>query len=65
MAYLLDANIFIQVLAAAIDKIDSEQMKNRVAMQKMYADSFYTWDSRMPLWDGMLRAVLKNWKKQS
>lgn len=59
------ANIFIQVLAAAIDKIDSEQMKNRVAMQKMYADSFYTWDSRMPLWDGMLRAVLKNWKKQS
>lgn len=58
------ANIFVQVLAAVIDKIDTEQMINRLSLQKTYADSFYSWDSRIPLWDGMLRGVLKTWKKE-
>lgn len=57
------ANMFVGVLAAAIEKIHSPEMENRLQFQKAYADSFYSWDSRLPLWEGLIRSTLKTWKK--
>jgi hypothetical protein len=57
----IHANMFIGVLAAAIDKIHSPEMENRLHFQKAYADSFYSWDSRIPLWEGLIRNVLRQW----
>lgn len=61
----IHANIFIQVLAATIDKMGSEEMDNRLQFQKAYADSFYNWNTRIVQWDGLIRNVLKNWKKET
>lgn len=57
----IHANMFIGVLAAAIDKIHTPEMENRLHFQKAYADSFYSWESRIPLWEGLIRNVLKQW----
>lgn len=53
------ANIFIQVLAAAIQKINSPDMSNRLDFQKAYADGFYSWDTRVAQWDGLLRGIVE------
>lgn len=53
------ANIFIGVLSAAIEQVGSEQMKNRLAFQKAYADSFYNWETRVGQWNGLLSGILK------
>ena len=54
------ANVFVQVLAAAIQKIDDPSMKNRLEFQKAYADGFYSWDTRVAQWDGLIRNVVAN-----
>lgn len=56
------ANIFIGVLAAAIDSIHTDEMKNRLAFQKAYADSFYSWDNRVKQWDGLIKGLLQTYK---
>ena len=53
------ANIFVGVLAAAIDQIHKPEMKNRLQFQKAYADSFYNWETRIGQWDGLLRGIVK------
>jgi len=58
----LHANLFISVLIAAIDQIHTEQMQNRLYMQKSYADSFYSWNSRVAQWDGLIRGILNSKK---
>lgn len=57
------ANVFVNVLAAAIDKIHTEDMRNRMIMQKQYADAFYNWETRTLQWDSLIRGILKTWKK--
>ena len=54
------ANVFVQVLAAAIQKIDDPNIQNRLDFQKAYADGFYNWDTRVAQWDGLIRNVIAN-----
>jgi len=56
------ANIFVQVLAAAIDKIATPEMQNRIEYQKGYADAFYSWESRIPQWEGLLKGIIQTSK---
>lgn len=57
------ANIFIGVLAAVIDQVGKEELTNRLRFQKMYADSFYSWGSRIGKWDGLIKGILKTKEK--
>jgi len=57
------ANIFCQVLAAAIEKIGTPEMQNRIEYQKGYADAFYSWESRIPQWEGLIRGILQTKNK--
>ena len=56
------ANIFIGVLASAMDQIHSPEMKNRLQFQKAYADSFYSWKNRTMQWNSVLRGILNDSK---
>jgi glycosyltransferase involved in cell wall biosynthesis len=51
------ANIFIQVLAAAIQKVGTAAMDNRMEFQKTYADAFYGWDTRIQQWNSLLMSI--------
>jgi len=53
------ANIFVQVLAAAIDKLEHPEMQNRLRFQKAYADAFYSWETRIAQWNGLLGGLVK------
>ena len=58
------ANRFGQCLIEAIElykNIDKRPMlMQRLNMQKVYANSFYSWDSRKVEWEGMLRSILES-----
>ena len=51
------ANIFIQVLNQAINQINTDNMDNRLDFQKTYIDAFYSWESRLPQWDSLIRSL--------
>ncbi len=53
-------NIFANALSSVIDMVGRKEqnMINRLAFQKNYTDSFYSWDQRVREWDGLIRGVL-------
>lgn len=56
------ANIFANALANVVDlwQKDTDNVKARLQFQKMYADNFYSWNSRVHEWDALIRGVLRN-----
>ena len=48
------ANMFARHLAECIQLYNTDAMQQRLKMQKMYADSFYSWESRALQWEMML-----------
>ena len=54
------ANIFVQVLASAIEKIGSPELQSRLDFQKTYADAFYNWNSRTVQWEGLIASILQS-----
>jgi glycosyltransferase involved in cell wall biosynthesis len=55
----IHANIFVSVLIAAIDQIHTPEMQNRLHFQKSYADAFYSWNTRVKQWEGLIRGILR------
>lgn len=53
------AAVFANMLESAIDAVreNSQQLQDRLASQKSYADFFYSWNTRIPQWDAMLRSL--------
>jgi glycosyltransferase involved in cell wall biosynthesis len=45
-------------LAIAIDGLWTERLQGRLTLQKTYADTFYSWDTRIAQWEQFLRGVL-------
>tara|TARA_R110000822_G_scaffold140325_8_gene278052 strand:+ start:2039 stop:3067 length:1029 start_codon:yes stop_codon:yes gene_type:complete len=58
------ANAFGQCLIQAIELFNSESKKGvleqRLQMQKVYANSFYSWDSRIIEWNGLLGSLAES-----
>ena len=48
------ANIFYQVLNQTIQSYNSPEMFNRLDFQKSYADSFYSWGTRVSQWESLI-----------
>lgn len=53
------ANMFIQVLAQTIQQIATPELQNRLGFQKSYADVFYSWQSRMPMWESLINSMIE------
>ena len=51
------ANIFASILKVLLDKYDDPFHKDKLSMQKIWTDAFYSWDNRIPEWDGLLRGL--------
>lgn len=58
------ANAFGQCLIQAIELFNSDSKKNileqRLTMQKVYANSFYSWDARIVEWNGLLGTLAES-----
>lgn len=52
------ANIFVQVLAAAIQKVGTPELQSRLDFQKTYADAFYNWNTRVTQWEGLIASIV-------
>ena len=54
------ANVFANALSASIDMIQSkpESLQPRLNAQKMFADSFYSWDQRAREWENLIRGII-------
>lgn len=54
------ANVFANALSHTVDIIQSrpESIAPRLNAQKMYADSFYSWDQRVKEWENLIRGIL-------
>jgi len=35
----------------------------KLTMQKLYADNFYSWETRIPEWESLLKKILHDEKK--
>lgn len=53
------ANIFVQVLAAAINKVGDPGIESRLDFQKAYADAMYSWETRVQQWTGLLAGLVE------
>ena len=51
------ANIFASILKVLLDKYHDPFHKDKLNMQKIWTDAFYSWDNRIPEWDGLLRGL--------
>jgi len=51
------ANIFASILKVLLDKYHDPFHKDKLSMQKIWTDAFYSWDNRIPEWDGLLRGL--------
>lgn len=58
------ANIFANVLANVINiyKNDKSKTASRLQFQKAWTDNFYSWDSRIKEWEGLIRGILGSQK---
>ncbi len=56
-------NEFIGLLQAVMSAYDDERHQGKLTMQKIYADNFYSWQSRIPEWESMLQKILHDLKK--
>jgi UDP-glucose:(glucosyl)LPS alpha-1,2-glucosyltransferase len=51
------ANIFASILNVLLEKYHDPFHKDKLGMQKIWTDAFYSWDNRIPEWDGLLRGL--------
>lgn len=54
------ANIFANTLASTIQMYNSDGMKNRLQLGKVYADAFYSWEHRVKEWEAMLNQIIEH-----
>jgi UDP-glucose:(glucosyl)LPS alpha-1,2-glucosyltransferase len=59
------AQVFAYALETAINRLNSENTDNLLNFQKAYADSFYSWDSRIGQWETYLKFISEAPKKKS
>jgi hypothetical protein len=51
------AGVFYHVLDNAINIINREDVRVNLSATSSYARSYYSWDARVPVWNGLLNAV--------
>jgi UDP-glucose:(glucosyl)LPS alpha-1,2-glucosyltransferase len=51
------ASLFYSVLDVSIQSVRSEQIQKRLALQKIYADIFYSWPKRIMEWKALLTSL--------
>jgi glycosyltransferase involved in cell wall biosynthesis len=51
------AHIFANALAYAIENVNTEPVQNRLDLQKVYADTVYSWDNRIEEWKAFLSTL--------
>lgn len=56
------AHMFYQVLNAAIESYWEEDMQTKLQFQKLYTNTFYSWDLRAQEWEGLLKSLLDHEK---
>ena len=54
------AQRFVNMVQPILDDFWDERHDAKLHFQKVYADNFYSWDARVPEWEGMLRGLLQN-----
>ena len=54
----IHANIMCQVLAQTIEKVGTPELTGRTEFSKAYSDAFFSWNSRIPQWNGLLKNIL-------
>lgn len=52
------AQMFHNVLRAAVDNFWEDDMQTKLLLQKLYTDTFYNWDLRAEEWKGLLMSML-------
>lgn len=53
------ANVFANILNAAIQTAQDDDLRKKLMFQKNWADNFYNWDLRTAEWTGFLQGLLK------
>lgn len=53
------ANVFVNMLNAAISNYNTEDLQKKLMFQKNWTDNFYNWDLRAAEWTGFLQGMLK------
>lgn len=59
------AQVFAYALESAVKAVDTENVQNLLNFQKTYADSFYSWDSRIAQWETYLKFIAETPKRKS
>lgn len=54
----MHANLFAQVLKKGIEKYWMPGNQDMLKYQQGYSNTFYSWDSRIPQWGGLLNGIL-------
>ena len=54
------ANVFANMLHAAIENHNTEDMQRKMMFQKNWTDNFYNWDLRADEWTGFLQGLRKS-----
>ena len=57
------AQVFAYALEAAIESIGKESTNNLLTFQKSYADTFYSWEARIPQWETYVEFILATTKR--
>ena len=52
------AEMFIMMLDNAIDNVNNENLKGRLASQRVYANAFYSWHIRARQWEAFMRSIV-------
>jgi UDP-glucose:(glucosyl)LPS alpha-1,2-glucosyltransferase len=52
------AEMFIMMLDNAIENINNENLKGRLASQRVYANAFYSWGIRAKQWEALLKSIV-------
>ena len=58
------AHMFYQILDAAIEGFWEEDMQTKLQFQRLYTNTFYSWDLRSQEWEGLLSSLLEQQKMQ-
>lgn len=52
------AEMFIMMLNNAIENVNNENLKGRIASQRVYANAFYSWQIRAKQWEAFLQSIV-------
>jgi hypothetical protein len=53
------AGVFYHILDNAIKIINQEDVRVNLSATSSYARNYYSWNSRVPVWNGLLNAVIQ------